>query len=110
MVRMVDLNGDGLSDRMYTSDLGGQIWRFDIFGGNAPNGIGPDALVTGGVIAQLGAEGLVTPTNVDTRRFYNTPDISIFNDNIQQVRSADQVAYQFTRVRAELVSANDRPR
>ncbi len=85
-VRMIDLNGDGFSDRMYTSDLGGQLLRFDIFSGKAPNGIGPDALVTGGVIAQLGAEGLVTPTNVDTRRFYNTPDVSLFNDNIQNRR------------------------
>ena len=85
-VRMVDLNGDGFSDRMYTSDLGGQVWRFDIYGGKAPNGIGTDALVTGGVVAQLGAEGLTTPTDVDTRRFYSTTDVSLFTDNIQNRR------------------------
>ncbi|MEJ2297159.1 MAG: PilC/PilY family type IV pilus protein [Woeseiaceae bacterium] len=85
-VRVVDFNGDSYADRMYASDLGGQIWRFDIFNGNAPNGIGPDALVTGGVIAQLGAEGLGNPTDVDTRRFYNAPDVAIFNDNLQNRR------------------------
>ncbi len=85
-VRMIDLNGDGFADRMYTSDLGGQVWRFDIYSGKAPNGIGTDALVTGGVFARLGAEGINNPTNVETRRFYNTPDVSIFNDNIQNRR------------------------
>jgi len=85
-IRVVDLTGDGFADRMYASDLGGQIWRFDIFPGKAPNGIGADALVTGGVIAQLGAEGMASPTDVDTRRFYNSPDISLFNDNIQNRR------------------------
>lgn len=85
-VRVVDFNGDSYADRMYASDLGGQIWRFDIFNGNAPSGIGPDALVTGGVIAQLGAEGLATPSDAETRRFYNSPDVAIFNDNLQNRR------------------------
>ncbi len=80
-VRVVDLNGDNLADRMYTADLGGQILRFDIFNGNASH-----SLVTGGVIAQLGAEGLSNPSDADTRRFYNTPDVSLFNDNAQNRR------------------------
>ena len=85
-VRVVDFNGDSYADRMYASDLGGQIWRFDIYNGNAPNGLGPDALVTGGVIAQLGAEGMASPTDADTRRFYNAPDVAIFSDDIQNRR------------------------
>ena len=85
-IRAIDFNGDGYSDRMYASDLGGQIWRFDITQGKSPAGLGADALVAGGVIAQLGAEGMVSPTDVDTRRFYNSPDISIFSDNIQNRR------------------------
>jgi type IV pilus assembly protein PilY1 len=71
---------------MYASDMGGQILRFDIFAGKAPDGTGTDALVTGGVVAQLGAEGLGSPTDPDTRRFYAAPDVSIFNDNIQNRR------------------------
>jgi len=47
-VRVIDLSGDGLADRMYASDMGGQIWRFDVINGEAPT-----ELVTGGVIAQL---------------------------------------------------------
>jgi type IV pilus assembly protein PilY1 len=80
-VRVIDLSGDGLADRMYASDLGGQVWRFDI-----TNGQDPSNLVAGGVIAQLGAEGLATATEADTRRFYNSPDVSLVTDARQQRR------------------------
>lgn len=85
-IRVVDINGDKFADRMYAADVAGQLWRFDIFSGKAPNGVGADALVTGGVIAQLGAEGNTPATNEDTRRFYNATDVSIFNDNAQNRR------------------------
>jgi len=85
-VRVIDLNGDRFADRMYASDMGGQVWRFDITNGNAPNGLLTDALVTGGVIAQLGAEGNLPTTDAETRRFYNAPDVSLFNDTIQNRR------------------------
>ena len=61
---------------MYAADLGGQIWRFDITNGKAPN-----SLVAGGVIARLGAEGLTNPAPADVRRFYTTPDVSMFIDD-----------------------------
>ncbi len=85
-ISVIDLNGDGFADRMYASDLGGQLLRLDIFNGRAPDGTGDDAMVTGGVIAQLGAEGLATPTDAETRRFYNAPDVSLFNDVVQNRR------------------------
>ncbi|MEM7431474.1 MAG: PilC/PilY family type IV pilus protein [Pseudomonadota bacterium] len=80
-VRVIDFSGDGFADRMYATDLGGQIWRFDVF-----NGKDVDELVTGGVIAQLGAEGLAVPGAADTRRFYNAPDVSLVTDQYQQRR------------------------
>jgi type IV pilus assembly protein PilY1 len=85
-VRVIDLDGNGFADRMYASDMGGQILRFDIFSGKSPGGTGTDALVTGGVVAQLGAEGMGSPDIEDTRRFYSAPDVSIFNDNVQNRR------------------------
>ncbi|HNP64317.1 MAG TPA: PilC/PilY family type IV pilus protein [Woeseiaceae bacterium] len=79
-VRVIDLNGDGFADRMYAADLGGQIWRFDI-----TNNSTPAQLIAGGVIARLGAEGLSSPSPADTRRFYTTPDVSMFvDDNYSQ--------------------------
>jgi type IV pilus assembly protein PilY1 len=80
-IRVIDLNADLLADRMYASDMGGQIWRFDITNGQAAA-----TLVTGGVIAQLGAEGVTNPTAAETRRFYNSPDISLITDQLQQRR------------------------
>ena len=81
-VRVVDISGDGLADRMYASDLGGQLWRFDITNGNVP-----DSLIAGGVIAQLGAEGLAgAPSAAETRRFYTTPDVALFTDKKQDRR------------------------
>jgi type IV pilus assembly protein PilY1 len=80
-IKVVDINGDGFADRMYTADLGGQLWRFDISNGNPAASV-----VAGGVIARFGAEGLGTPTAADTRRFYNSPDVAMFNDVRQNRR------------------------
>ncbi len=74
-VRVIDINGDSLADRMYAADLGGQVWRFDI-----SNGKKPFQLVAGGVIARLGAEGLSNPKPEDARRLYTTPDVAMFAD------------------------------
>jgi type IV pilus assembly protein PilY1 len=71
-VRAIDLNSDGFADRMYAADMGGQVWRFDITNGNAAG-----ALVAGGVIAQLGAAGMATPDDANTRRFYYAPDLAV---------------------------------
>lgn len=75
-VRVIDISGDGIADRMYAADMGGQILRFDIY-----NGQPAATLVTGGVIAQLGAEGSGGATLQDTRRFYTSPDLSIFTSD-----------------------------
>ena len=80
-VRVIDLSGDGFADRMYAADLGGQVWRFDINNGSIPSN-----LVTGGVIASLGAEAISNPTIANTRRFYSTPDIAMFTDKVQARR------------------------
>ena len=80
-IRVLDMSGDGIADRMYAADLGGQIWRFDLFKGKTPSN-----LVTGGVIAQFGAEGMASPGPADTRRFYTAPDLSMFLDRVQDTR------------------------
>src|SRR5690606_30898530 len=71
-VKVIDLDADGFADRMYAADMGGQVWRFDIF-----NGQPASSLVTGGVIAQLGSAGLGSPTVADARRFYYSPDVAL---------------------------------
>ncbi len=66
-ISVVDINGDGLAEQLYTADLFGQIFRFDI------NTLGTHAhWIQGGLIADLGASS--APNN---RRFFNAPDISL---------------------------------
>jgi type IV pilus assembly protein PilY1 len=84
-IRVIDMTGDGLADRMYTADTGGRIWRFDIDNGKpagAGNGTTPfgstgTSLVTGGVLASLGFADGVGASPADTRKFYVSPDASL---------------------------------
>ncbi len=69
---VLDLDGDSFADRMYFGDMGGRIWRMDIWHGQAPAN-----LVSGGVFATLGAGHLTSPTAQDARRFYYAPDVSV---------------------------------
>jgi type IV pilus assembly protein PilY1 len=71
-INVLDLDGDSFADRMYAGDMGGRVWRFDIWPGR------PVAeLVTGGVLADLGAASEETPTVANARRFYNAPDVAL---------------------------------
>ncbi|MBN8280010.1 MAG: PQQ-binding-like beta-propeller repeat protein, partial [Gammaproteobacteria bacterium] len=69
-VKPLDLNADGLADRFYVGDMGGQLWRFDIVNGES----GGD-LVEGGVLASLGGAAVDDPSPADLRRFYEAPDV-----------------------------------
>jgi Tfp pilus assembly protein, tip-associated adhesin PilY1 len=71
-VRVIDMNGDRLADRMYAADTGGRVWRFDI-----QNGQPAATLVRGGVFASLGRAGGTGTDPTDARRFYYAPDVSM---------------------------------
>jgi type IV pilus assembly protein PilY1 len=72
-ISVMDLDGDTYADRMYASDTGGRIFRFDIYNGQ-PVG----SLVTGGMLADLGAAPLAAPRpRSESRRFYNSPDVAL---------------------------------
>lgn len=75
-VRVIDLDGDQLADRMYASDTGGRVWRFDIH-----NGQKDAELVRGGVFASLGRAGGTGTDPTDARRFYYAPDVSLIKQN-----------------------------
>jgi type IV pilus assembly protein PilY1 len=68
---VLDTDADGYADRIYVGDMAGQVWRFDIW-----KGLTVDKLVTGGVIASLGAKDEKTRTPANTRRFYSPPDVA----------------------------------
>jgi type IV pilus assembly protein PilY1 len=69
-VTVIDSNGDKFADRMYVGDMGGRVWRFDIWNGQAASSV-----VTGGVFARLGAGGIADAPRSAARRFYNAPDV-----------------------------------
>jgi len=68
-VKPLDLSGDGLIDRLYAADMGGQIFRFDI---DNNNGSALSGSITGGRIADLAGSA-----DIDARRFYYPPDVAL---------------------------------
>jgi len=81
-IRIIDINNDGLADQMYVADMGGQLWRFDIF-----NGSSSVSLVDGGVIADLALNASGQNDISNNRRFYYAPDISIMQKDGQKYLS-----------------------
>ena len=66
---VIDIDSDGIADQIYTADMGGQVWRFDIINSG-------DDLITGGVIADLNGT-----LSSEHRRFYNTLDVSLVSSD-----------------------------
>lgn len=82
-VRVLDIDADGLADRLYVGDMGGQLWRFDI---NSAHSAGENAntLVYGGVMAKLAGPG---NSVADARRFYSKPDVALISKEGQHFMS-----------------------
>jgi len=74
---VLDTDNDGWTDRMYVGDMAGQVWRFDIQNGKLASDTGDDSLISGGVIASLGAKAEATPSVANNRSFYNAPDVAL---------------------------------
>ena len=113
-VATLDTDGDGFADRLYTADVGGRVWRFDIWNGRARN-----QLVTGGVFASLGdADSLAVPaaaaTSPDARRFFTAPDVALMQPRGQNawynlaIGSGDGDSVRATLVRNRFYSLRDR--
>lgn len=60
----IDLDGDGVQDRLYAGDLAGRVWRFDV-----QHGAGAAAWLTGGLVADF--------SNDEGRLFIAAPDLSL---------------------------------
>lgn len=75
-ISVIDRDNDGFADHMYVADMGGQIFRMDIYNGEA----GAD-FVKGKRLADLGGD-----TAENNRRFFYGPDVS-------EVALADELYY-----------------
>lgn len=65
-ISIIDRDNDGFADHMYASDMGGQLFRFDIYNGKS----GAD-FIKGARIADFGGTA-----EADNRHFYYAPDVS----------------------------------
>jgi type IV pilus assembly protein PilY1 len=72
-IRVLDTDGNGLADRMYAGDMGGQVWRFDIKQHHSASDTYAD-FINGGVLADVGGQ-----SNGNSIRFYNQPDVALIN-------------------------------
>ena len=74
-VRVIDVDRNGLADRMYAADMGGRLWRFDINNGAAAG----QPLVSGAMMAefQKTTASDVPSTEAVNRRFFNEPDAAL---------------------------------
>lgn len=67
-VKTVDSNGDGLTDRIYAADVGGNVWRVDMPGNARPDARQDKWLITHMLDAN-------NNTQTTDRRFFSAPDI-----------------------------------
>ncbi len=65
-VAVIDRDNDDLADHLYVTDMGGQVFRLDIYNGESGNDF-----MKGSVIANIGGN-----TGADARRFYYSADVS----------------------------------
>lgn len=68
-LRVIDLDRDGLADRFYFGDTGGQLWRCTINGGASLSD-----LIDCGIMLKAAGDGAS-----EDRRFFETPDVSTVN-------------------------------
>jgi type IV pilus assembly protein PilY1 len=65
-ISVIDRDNDGVADHMYVADMGGQLFRLDIYNGNPVN-----ELVKGQRLADFGGD-----SETENRRFFYGPDVS----------------------------------
>ena len=78
--KVIDLNSDGLADRIYMADAGGQIFRIIL----NPTNTGATDLASGRRIAVLSDADSVAAsrTAANARRFFASPDLALINKGV----------------------------
>lgn len=102
-VSTLDSDLDGLVDRMYMGDTGGNVWRVDMPGNN------PFSTATPWTVHKLASLGGVT--NLDDRRFFSEPSISriTLTDTAQTtVNGKTTITRQDRNYEAILIGSGDR--
>lgn len=72
-VKVADTNADGIHDRLYFGDMGGQLWRVDI---DQARNFTSNAKFKGYKLADFGQDSTGGPTAATNRRLYYTPSVA----------------------------------
>ena len=101
-IAILDSDADGLIDRLYTGDTGGNIFRIDMPGNKPFDTSGSPWTVF--KLAELGGE------STNDRRFFNAPSIvrTFFTDTIQSTTDVTKFTRQETPYDAILIGSGDR--
>jgi len=102
-IGVLDGDGDGLIDRLYTGDTGGNVFRIDMPGNDPFSKSSP---WTAFKLAELGGT-----TNLDDRRFFNDPSIvrTFFTDRYEHtVGTKTTISSKETPYEAILLGSGDR--
>jgi type IV pilus assembly protein PilY1 len=93
-IEFLDSNIDGLTDRLYVGDLGGQVWRVDLAGLLPMTGTRSKGTVVGRLAAVSGNDA------ANRRRFFEPPSIVQVSDEL----FADEPEYDYV-----LMGSGNRP-
>lgn len=96
-VAVLDSNGDGLDDRLYVGDTGGQVWRVDL----APN-IGASGARAGDTLVARLANISTSGTAADERKFFERPSVVQVRDTTYSNIAGGEYDYV-------LIGSGDRP-
>jgi len=107
-VAILDSDGDGLMDRLYTGDTGGNVFRIDMPGSDPFSTTTP---WTAFKLAELGNATESPKTNLNDRRFFNAPSIvrTFFTDTVETtVGTTTTITRQERPYEAIMIGSGDR--
>jgi len=107
-ISVLDSDGDGLIDRLYAGDTGGNVFRVDMPGDDP---FSDDTPWTAFKLAELGGASESPKTNLNDRRFFDAPSIvrTFFTDTLETTVDSVTVVYkQEIPYDAILIGSGDR--
>jgi type IV pilus assembly protein PilY1 len=81
-VTVFDTNGDGIDDRIYVADTGGQVWRVDLANDVNLTGGSPEGSSVVGRLALISNHSTGPAVPADQRRFYEPPSVVQVKDTL----------------------------
>ncbi len=88
-VTLLDSDGDGIQDRIYVGDTGGQVWRVDLAPDVNPAAASPEGSSVVGRLAAISTQG----TEEQERRFFEPPSVVQVKDTLYAEAANNEYDY-----------------